>query len=353
MLGLADALRAAGISVFGPGRDAAQLEGSKAFSKDIMAAAGVPTAAARMVATMAEARAAIAASGGRVVVKADGLAAGKGVVVCDDAEEAERAASAFLVAGTLGEAGRRLVIEERLEGPEVSLLALCAGEVAVPLPAAQDFKRIGDGDEGPNTGGMGAYSPVPGLDDVAVRELVDSVHVPVLRELDRRGIHFRGCLYAGLMLTADGPRVLEFNVRFGDPEAQAVLPRLDADLLERLAEAAAGSLQQRAFDTAAPAAVSVVMASRGYPASSEAGVPIDGVEEAEATGALVFHAGTALRDGRLATAGGRVLAVSALGDSLAAARERAYAGVERIRFDGAQRRTDIALAAAGREAARA
>ena len=352
VLGLADALRAAGISVFGPGRDAAQLEGSKAFAKDVMAAAGIPTAAARTVGTMVEARAAIAASGGRVVVKADGLAAGKGVVVCDDAEEAERAASTFLVAGTLGDAGRRLVIEERLDGPEVSLLALCAGEVAVPLPPAQDFKRIGDGDAGPNTGGMGAYSPVPGLDDVAVRELVDSVHVPVLRELDRRGIHFRGCLYAGLMLTADGPKVLEFNVRFGDPEAQAVLPRLDADLLERLAEAAAGSLQTRAFDTAAPAAVSVVMASRGYPASSEAGVAIDGVAEAEATGALVFHAGTALRDGRLATAGGRVLAVSALGDSLAEARERAYAGVERIRFDGAQHRTDIALAAAGREAAR-
>ena len=246
------------------------------------------------------------------------------------------------------------MIEERLDGPEVSLLALCAGEVAVPLPPAQDFKRIGDGDAGPNTGGMGAYSPVPGLDDVAVRELVDSVHVPVLRELDRRGIHFRGCLYAGLMLTADGPKVLEFNVRFGDPEAQAVLPRLDADLLERLAEAAAGSLQPRALDAAAPRRRHASCWRRAAtPRRARPACRSTASRRRRPTGALVFHAGTALRDGRLATAGGRVLAVSALGDSLAAARERAYAGVERIRFDGAQRRSDIALAAAGREATRA
>jgi len=350
--GLADGLRAAGVATFGPGRDAARLEGSKAFAKEVMAAADVPAAHGRHVATMVEARAAIEDLGGRVVVKADGLAAGKGVVVCDTAAEAERAAGDFLVAGSLGAAGRRLVIEERLEGPEVSLLALCDGETAVPLPAAQDFKRIGDGDAGPNTGGMGAYSPVPGLDDVAARELVDRVHVPVLRELGRRGIRFRGCLYAGLMLTPQGPRVLEFNVRFGDPEAQAVLPRIGDDLLERLEEAANGALRQRALGVVPEAAVTVVLASRGYPASSQSGVPIAGLDEAAADGALVFHAGTALRDGQVTTAGGRVLAVTALGPTLAAAREAAYAGVERITFDGRQRRTDIALAAADREAAR-
>jgi phosphoribosylamine--glycine ligase len=301
---------------------------------------------------MVEARAAIEDLGGRVVVKADGLAAGKGVVVCDTAGEAERAAADFLVAGSLGDAGRHLVIEERLEGPEVSLLALCDGETAVPLPAAQDFKRIGDGDAGPNTGGMGAYSPVPGLDDVAARELVDRVHVPVLRELDRRGIRFRGCLYAGLMLTPRGPRVLEFNVRFGDPEAQAVLPRIADDLLERLEEAANGALRQRALGVVREGAVTVVLASRGYPASSESGVPIVGLESAAADGALVFHAGTALRDGRVTTAGGRVLAVTALGATLAEARAAAYAAVDCITFDGRQRRTDIALAAADREAGR-
>jgi phosphoribosylamine--glycine ligase len=314
-----------------------------------MRAAGVPTAASFTVATMTEARAAIAALKGRVVVKADGLAAGKGVVVCADAEEAEQAAAAMLVGGSLGEAGRTLLIEERLEGPEVSLLAVCDGEVAVPLAPAQDFKRIGDGDTGPNTGGMGSYSPVPGFDAVMASAIVDEVHVPVLRELARRGIHFNGCLYAGLMLTADGPRVLEFNVRFGDPETQVIVPRIAADLLELLHAAATGRLERAAVALHPGAAVAVVLASRGYPASSESGVPIDGLAVAadDAEGRVaVYHAGTALAGGRVVTAGGRVLAVSARGTSIADARDRAYAAVDLIAFDGMQRRTDIAAAAA-------
>jgi phosphoribosylamine--glycine ligase len=349
VLGLADGLRSSGIAAFGPGREAARLEGSKAFAKEVMRAAGVPTAASFTVATMTEARAAIAALKGRVVVKADGLAAGKGVVVCADAEEAEQAAAAMLVGGSLGEAGRTLLIEERLEGPEVSLLAVCDGEVAVPLAPAQDFKRIGDGDTGPNTGGMGSYSPVPGFDAVMASAIVDEVHVPVLRELARRGIHFNGCLYAGLMLTADGPRVLEFNVRFGDPETQVIVPRIAADLLELLHAAATGRLERAAVALHPGAAVAVVLASRGYPASSESGVPIDGLAVAadDAEGRVaVYHAGTALAGGRVVTAGGRVLAVSARGTSIADARDRAYAAVDLIAFDGMQRRTDIAAAAA-------
>ncbi len=348
--GLADALRHGGVAVFGPGAAAARLEGSKAFAKDVMQAAGVAAASSFTAATMTEARAAIAALGGPAVVKADGLAAGKGVVVCDDAAAAEAAANEMLVGGVLGEAGRMLVIEERLVGPEVSLLALCDGETAVPLAAAQDYKRIGDGDRGANTGGMGAHSPVPGLDVTRVAELTEAVHVPVLRELARRGLHFNGCLYAGLMLTATGPRVLEFNVRFGDPETQALLPRIEGDFAERLLEAATGRLAREAVRVRPGASVSVVLASRGYPEGSEAGVAITGIDAAEATGARVYHAGTALRGDRLVTAGGRVLAVTALGASLAEARERAYAACESIAFDGAQYRRDIAAAAVTAEA---
>ena len=244
--GLADALRHTGIPVFGPGAPAARLEGSKAFAKEVMQAAGVPAAASFNATTMTEVRAALAALDGPAVVKADGLAAGKGVVVCDDAAEAEAAAAEMLVGGSLGDAGRTLVIEERLTGPEVSLLALCDGETAVPLAAAQDFKRIGDGDEGPNTGGMGAFSPIPGIGAVGAAEICDVVHVPVLRELGRRGIHFNGCLYAGLMLTPSGAKVLEFNVRFGDPETQALVPRIEGDFARRLLDAACGRLTRDA-----------------------------------------------------------------------------------------------------------
>lgn len=341
VLGLADALRGVGIPVFGPSAQAARVEGSKAFTKELLEAAGVPTAAARTVTDLEGARAAIEALGGRVVVKADGLAAGKGVIVCDDAAQALVAAEELL-GGALGEAGATLVIEERMEGPEVSVLALCDGDVAVPLPSARDYKRIGEGGTGPNTGGMGAISPAPGVDDDMAREIVRSVHVPVLRELDRRGIRFTGCLYAGLMLTADGPRVLEFNVRFGDPETQAVLPRLAEDLLPFLKACADGLLVDHDLRTLPGSAVAVVLASWGYPASSESGVPIDGVSEAGAVrDAAVFHAGTATRDGRLVTAGGRVLAVVARGADADAARAAAYDAAGRIRFDGMQRRDDI------------
>ncbi|CAA9529026.1 MAG: Phosphoribosylamine--glycine ligase [uncultured Thermoleophilia bacterium] len=345
--GLADGLRGVGVPVFGPGAAAARLEGSKRFAKDVMAAAGVPTAAARVAASPEAADAAIEALGGRVVVKADGLAAGKGVVVCDDAAAAREAARALL-RGDLGQAGRTVLVEERLEGPEVSVLALCDGRTAVALAPAQDHKRIGDGDTGPNTGGMGAYSPVPGVDPEATADIVDRVHRPVLLELARRGVHFSGCLYAGLMLTPDGLRVLEFNVRLGDPEAQAILPRLDGDLLSRLYDAAVGRLTPEPLPVSADAAVTVVLASAGYPTAAAEPVPIDGVEAAaDRPGVAVHHAGTALRDGRLVTAGGRVLTVTALGASIGAARTRAYDAADRISFDGLQRRSDIAAGAAG------
>ena len=348
--GVADAVRHTGIPVFGPGAAAAKLEGSKAFAKDVMQAAGVPAAASFNATTMTEVRAALAALDGPAVVKADGLAAGKGVVVCDTAEEAEAAAAEMLVGGSLGDAGRTLVIEERLTGPEVSLLALCDGETAVPLAAAQDHKRLGDGDEGPNTGGMGAFSPVPGVGAVSAAEICDVVHVPVLRELGRRGIHFSGCLYAGLMLTPAGARVLEFNVRFGDPETQALVPRIEDDLAVRLLDAACGRLTRDAIRFRPGACVTVAMASRGYPATSENGVEITGCDAAEASDpdgrVQVFHAGTALRGDRLVTAGGRVLGVTALGDDLADARARVYAAADLISFDGMQLRRDIAATAA-------
>ena len=347
VLGLADELRAAGIRVFGPSAAAAHVEGSKAFTKELLEAAGVDTATAFTVTTLAAARDAIAKLGGRCVVKADGLAAGKGVVICDDAAEAEQAAQELLD-GALGEAGTTLVIEERMEGPELSVLALCHGEAAVPLPSARDYKRIGEGGTGPNTGGMGAISPAPGVSDEEAQQIVETVHKPILRELVRRGIPFSGCLYAGLMLTATGPRVLEFNVRFGDPETEAVLPRLGEDLLPFLMACADGTLQDGRLRTIPGAAVAVVLASRGYPASSESGTPINGVSEAGSQrDVAVFHAGTAIVDGRLVTAGGRVLAVTARGADGAAAQAAAYAAAAKIAFDGMQLRRDIGSDAQG------
>jgi phosphoribosylamine---glycine ligase len=322
--GIADHLRAAGISVFGPSAGAARIEGSKSFAKEIMRAAGVPTATA-----LDEARA-------PCVVKADGLAGGKGVFVCRAQDEADRAVEQARALG--GE----VVVEELLEGEEVSLFALSDGADALPLAPAQDFKRLGDGDEGPNTGGMGSYSPVPFLAPDEIDELIDLVHRPVLAELAERGTPFVGLLYAGLMLTDDGPRVLEFNCRFGDPETQAILPRLEGDFLGALARAAEGVLGGVDLSAGPQAAVTVVLASNGYPDDPQAGVPIDGLADAEGAGALVFHAGTALRDGRLFSAGGRVLDVTGLGDSVAEARKRAYAAVEEIVFPGAQFRHDIA-----------
>jgi phosphoribosylamine---glycine ligase len=325
--GVADHLRRAGVTVFGPGAGAARIEGSKSFAKEIMEAAGVPTAAE------------LAAVRAPCVVKADGLAAGKGVFVCRTQAEAD---AAWEQARALGES---VVIEELLEGEEVSLFALTDGVDTIPLAPAQDFKRLLDDDEGPNTGGMGSYSPTPFLRPDEIDELVETVHRPVLAELAARGTPFIGLLYAGLMLTGDGPRVLEFNCRFGDPETQAILPRLEGDFLGALAGAAGGALGGVELSAGPEAAVSVVLAAAGYPDAPEPGVQIGGIEDAEAGGALVFHAGTAVRDGRLVSAGGRVLNVTGLGGSVAEAREHAYAAVERIDFPGAQFRRDVALRA--------
>jgi len=323
--GVADALRHAGIAVFGPGRAAAAIEGSKTFAKDVMRAAGVPTAA-----TMAIARP-------PCVVKADGLAAGKGVVVCRTQAELDAglAALATLPGPT--------VLEELLEGPEVSLFAICDGAEAVALAPARDYKRAYDGDEGPNTGGMGAVAPVPTLEAAEIETLLDLVHRPVLAELARRGTPFVGLLYAGLMLTDDGPRVLEFNCRFGDPETQSVLPLVEGDLLDVLAAAAAGDLAGRRIEQASGAAVTVVLVAESYPASGDRGSPIEGVDAAGSAGALVFHAGTALYGGSLVTNGGRILDVTCLGTDVAAARAAAYAAAAEISWPGARCRSDIAF----------
>ena len=341
VLGLADELRHIGIATFGPGAAAAKMEGSKAFAKQLLDAAGVDTAESYTVTDFAGAKLAIGALGGACVVKADGLAAGKGVIVCDDATEAERAAEELL-GGSLGSAGSVLVIEERMEGPEVSVLALCDGEAAVPLPSARDYKRIGEGGTGPNTGGMGAISPAPGVSDEQAQAIVDTVHKPILMELTRRGIRFNGCLYAGLMLTETGPRVLEFNVRFGDPETQAVLPRLGEDLLPWLMACAKGELEERPLKTYGGSAVAIVLASRGYPEASESGNPISGLADASIMrDTAIFQAGTAIANGKVVTAGGRVLAVVASGADADGARAAAYAAADKVSFDGMQRRDDI------------
>ncbi|MGO9751678.1 MAG: phosphoribosylamine--glycine ligase [Solirubrobacteraceae bacterium] len=337
--GLADALAEASIPCFGPTAAGARLEGSKAFCKDVMEAAGVPTAGYQVVSDVAAGMAAI--SGYPAVIKADGLAAGKGVVIAADATQARLALEQMLVEHRFGT--ERVVIEEHLVGDELSLLALCDGKTALPLASAQDFKRIYDGDLGPNTGGMGSYSPVASIGPERAAELCAMVHQPVMEELARRGIEFHGVLYAGLMVTAAGAKVLEFNARFGDPETQAILPRLQDDLLELLLAATIpGGLAGRRLHWSPQTAVTVVLASAGYPASSSSGDPISGLERLGA-GVIVNHAGTA-RDGSgaIVTAGGRVLSVTALGDGAAAARATAYAGAEMIEFDGRQMRRDIA-----------
>ena len=320
--GIGDALRHSGIAVFGPSAAAARIEGSKSFAKDVMRAAGVPTAELLPVARPP------------CVIKADGLTAGKGVFVCRthaDLDAGLRAAAAY--DGTL-------VIEELLEGQELSIFALVDGTDVVALPAARDYSRVGDGDTGPNTGGMGCYSPVADAPDVEA--LIELTIKPVVAELGRRGSPFVGCLYGGLMLTKDGPRVLEFNCRLGDPETQSILPRLESDLLEALAAAAAGELRGVELPPSDDAAVTVVMAGRGYPSTRDSGTPINGIADAEAAGALVFHAGTAQHGERLVTNGGRILNVTALGDTIEAARARAYDAVSAITFSGVRYRTDIA-----------
>jgi phosphoribosylamine--glycine ligase len=344
--GVADALEDAGVPAFGPSAAAAELEGSKAFAKELMQAAGVPTASHMLLRSREDAVEQLAGASYPAVLKADGLAAGKGVIVCGSEAEARAAADVFFTERRFGET--TVVLEEFLEGEELSLLALCDGENVVPLAPAQDYKRIFDGDEGPNTGGMGSYSPVPGFDAGEVEEIVEAVHRPVVAEMTRRGLPFHGVLYAGLMIGPAGPKVLEFNVRFGDPETQAVLPRLRSDLVDLcLAAREPGGLAGVAAEFGEDWAVTLVLASAGYPESSSKGDVIRGLDEAAGL-AEVTHAGTAERDGEIVTAGGRVLNVTALGATPAEARDRAYDAASRISFDGMQIRTDIAARAVER-----
>ena len=347
--GLVDELADAGIRAFGPRADAAELEGSKEHAKTLMQEAGVPTAAHAVMRDREEALEHLSRASYPAVLKADGLAAGKGVIIAESEAEAREAVEVFFVERRFGHT--RVLIEEFLEGEELSLLALCDGENVVPLAPAQDYKRIGDGDTGPNTGGMGSYSPVAGFDADYAEQVADRVHRPIVERLAARGVPYHGVLYAGLMITADGPKVLEFNCRFGDPETQAVLPRLRSDLLELcLAGAETGGLAGVGAEFGDDWAVTVVLASAGYPASSSKGDVISGLEAA-AELAEVTHAGTAVRDGDVVTAGGRVLNVTGLGTDPAAARERAYDAASRIEFAGKQMRTDIAERAVARVAA--
>ncbi|MEU4075877.1 phosphoribosylamine--glycine ligase [Streptomyces venezuelae] len=338
--GVADAVRAAGIPAFGPSREAARLEGSKAFAKDVMAGANVPTARSYVCTTPEEIDEALDAFGAPYVVKDDGLAAGKGVVVTDDLAKAREHALAC----------DRVVIEEFLDGPEVSLFAITDGTTVLPLQPAQDFKRALDGDEGPNTGGMGAYSPLPWADPKLVEEVLGTVLQPTVDELRRRGTPFSGLLYAGLAITSRGVRVIEFNARFGDPETQVVLARLKTPLAGVLLHSANGTLDDQApLNWSDEAAVTVVVASHNYPETPRTGDPIEGLDEVaekDAPHAYVLHAGTKRDGDTVVSAGGRVLSVTATGTDLSQARERAYAAVGRIRLDGSQHRTDIARKAA-------
>ena len=344
--GLVDACVAADVPAFGPSAAAAQLEGSKAFAKRAMIDAGVPTAAFAEASGVEEGMAAIERY--PVVIKADGLAAGKGVVIAGDERTAREALEEMLIAKRFG--SQTVVVEEHLAGQELSLLALCDGQRAVPMASARDYKRIFDGDEGPNTGGMGSFSPVPGYGEAEVAQMAAAVHQPIVDLMRSRGTPFHGVLYAGLMLTEQGPKVLEFNVRFGDPETQAVLPRLRSDLLDLLLGCTReGGLAEAELAWRSQCAVTIVLASAGYPASSSSGDVIAGVEDA-LDGIEVTHAGTAMRDGSLVTAGGRVLNLTALGDDWESAREAAYAAAQRISFAGMQLRWDVAAAAAGQPA---
>ena len=343
--GLADRLRSKGQRVVGPGADGARLEGSKAWMKQLFVEAGIPTARHGSFDEVAPALAFLDSLGDLFVVKTDGLAAGKGVVVTGSRAEAEEAVRDYLSGEAFGDAGRRVVIEEGLIGPELSVFALSDGTRVVPFGAARDHKRIGDGDTGPNTGGMGAFSPVPGTEAI-VDEVMATAVEPTVAALRARGIDYRGFLFCGLMLTPDGPKVLEYNVRFGDPEAQVVLPRFSGDLAAVLAGAADGRLDGAAsFDPGA--AVTVVCAAPGYPAAPVTGQPITGLDRAGACeGVTVFCAGVASGDdGGLVTAGGRVLSITGQGADIATARERAYAAVAEVSFDGMQVRSDIASSA--------
>jgi phosphoribosylamine---glycine ligase len=340
--GLADRFAAAGLPVFGPTQAAARLETSKAFAKALMARMEVPTAGYRVATSPADARAAVEEMGGNVVLKADGLAGGKGVIVPDTPDEALAAVDALMIEGKAGDAGRTLVIEERLEGPEVSCFFICDGANALPLVSAQDHKRIFDDDLGPNTGGMGAFAPSPLLTPALNAVIHERIVAPVLRGLAEDGTPFRGFLYAGLMLTADGPKVIEFNVRFGDPEAQVVLPMIESDLAPILLDAAHGRLSATPLSLGSRPHVGVVLASRGYPERADTGQAIEGLSEAaRLDDVLVFHAGTKRAGDAIVTDGGRVLCVVGRGSDYETAIARAYEGASRIRFEGMQIRRDI------------
>ena len=346
--GLADRLRAEGFPAFGPSAAAARLEGSKGFTKDFCARHGIPTAAYGRFADAAAAKAHVSALGAPIVVKADGLAAGKGVTVAQTVEEAHRAIDECL-AGAFGAAGAEVVVEEFLDGEEASFFCLTDGRTVLPFGTAQDHKRVGDGDTGPNTGGMGAYSPASVLDDAMQRRVIDTIIQPTVDGMAAEGTPFVGVLYAGLMLTRKGPSLIEYNVRFGDPECQVLMMRLDADLARILHVAATGSLEGIELRWRPGFALTVVMAARGYPGEPERGGEIIGIEAAESAGARVFHAGTAMADGRLVALGGRVLNVTALGATAGEARRIAYAAVDRIGWTGGFCRRDIGWRAVARE----
>jgi phosphoribosylamine---glycine ligase len=340
--GVGDALRDGGIPVFGPNRGAGRIESSKAFAKEVMRAAGIATAEYRAFTDAEAARRWARERDGQVAVKADGLALGKGVVVCGSPEEADRAIDAMLVSRDFGRAGATIVLEERLAGPELTVQGVTDGRDVIPLAPARDFKRAMDADQGPNTGGMGAYSPPVGADDGLVATLTESVLRPAVRELAARGLEYRGVLYAGLMLTEAGPRVIEFNARFGDPEAQVVLPRLESDLVALMLAAATGRLGERPpLEWSDLPAVAIVVASGGYPDSYQTGFPIEGLAGIPA-GAMIFHAGTRIAGGRVITSGGRVLTSVGMGATVADARLNALSGAVRVRFPGAFFRKDIA-----------
>jgi len=346
--GIVDALAEAGVRAFGPSAAAARIEGSKRFAKELMREVGVPTAAYTVLRSKREALEQISCASYPAVLKADSLAAGKGVIICADERAARAAVDQFFTERRFGET--EVVLEEFLEGEELSLHALCDGERAVPMAPAQDYKRIFDGDEGPNTGGMGSYSPVPKISADHAQVLARAVHQPIVDEMARRGSPFHGVLYAGLMMTpSDGPKVLEYNCRFGDPETQAVLPRLESDLLDLLESASSpGGLEGKDIQWSAEWAVTVVLASRGYPESSTSGDEIRGLRSIDSLEVELLHAGTAEENGHFVTAGGRVLNVTGIGSTPGEARDRAYAAADRIHFDGKQLRRDIAARAVDR-----
>ena len=345
-LGLVDALATVGIPAFGPCKAAARLEGSKKFAKEVMAAAQIPTARCAVVRTADEARTAVTEFGIPVVIKADGLAAGKGVSVCTTPDAVEEAIKTMFLDHAFGDAASEVLVEEFLVGEEASVLAFIDGETAVPLASAQDHKRLQDGDQGPNTGGMGSYSPAPCMTADMLTVVQSQVFKPVIAELKARGIVYKGILYAGMMLTANGPRVLEFNCRFGDPETQCILPRLESPLAEAMMACVEGRLAACEIRWSPDPCACVVMASGGYPGGYQKGMPVEGLADAgKVKGVQIFHAGTALANGGVVTSGGRVLGVTATGPTLEETLKRAYSAVLKIKFDGAQYRTDIAYRA--------